>query len=531
MSDLNPRDRFIASGGTFLTVEMLSLLSHQPGLGLVLGAVGIYAVNKHSKDIAAAGEKVSGFVQALAHSNEVVRPSEPAQPSTGPHKRSFADRLIGRFPDEAERPAHWPSEETVAREVERVKAMEATAQQKQPSIVESDDDEDFSLPLTSGSFTLSQLLATGWEPTAEKIFLARLENGTDIYVLLSQLVHIALAGSTRQGKTSIIRQLLSQLCYIGCHCVLLDPHYTPYDVEIDEDWTPFTPFLRVPPLEYKKFDKIEEFLKHAATTMLEKRKDLRARSQRVGKDVFIFIDEYPAIIAKKPAVQGYVSDLLREGGKYKLHLIIASQDFAVKTAFPDVGGSIRDCLGTVLYVGGDSITVRELLSTKIEPDDDASLGKGSIFIKCETQKKATKARTPFTDNESLYRLLGPSTYVAQVESEDGDDLDPITEDFDRSMRVTAPQAAQIASFADCDDATCTQNTRRNEPIEPPQASQSGAKQYRLSDRQIAVFCALYPVHIANKDEALKEVGANSSYRAHANEIIEEHKLMEKMKKR
>jgi len=82
---------------------------------------------------------------------------------------------------------------------------------------------------------------------------------------------------------------------------------------------------------------------------------------------------------------------------------------------------------------------------------------------------------------------------------------------------------------DEDGATHAQNTASNEPVETPQDRKSTVRQYRLDAKQIAQFCALYPVHVANKDDALREVGANTAYRAHANEIIEEYKLLEKKK--
>jgi len=249
-----------------------------------------------------------------------------------------------------------------------------------------------------------------------------LESSKDVFVSLNQLVHVALAGSTRQGKTSIMRQMMAQLCSIGCQCVLLDPHYTPYDVERDEDWTPFSPLLSVDPMQSRDYDAIEEILKNAATTILDARKERRAQSRSVGKDAFFFIDEYPAIVAKRPGVQEHVACLLREGGKYKLHLVIASQDFQVKTISPQSGGAIRENFSTCLYVGGDPTTAKVLLDYGIPRNVEASLGKGSIYLRCETCKEASPARTLWTDNEALYTLLGPSSYVpsAPDEGEFGD---------------------------------------------------------------------------------------------------------------
>ncbi|MBO0791715.1 MAG: hypothetical protein J2P36_12305, partial [Ktedonobacteraceae bacterium] len=288
--------------------------------------------------------------------------------------------------------------------------------------------DDFASARLDGSsgFTFSQLLATGWRPSYKEIFLARLEDGTDVFIKVEDAVHIALAGSTRQGKTSIIRQLLAQLCYIGCCCILLDPHYTPYDVEINEDWTPFTPYLRFDPLESKNPDRMEKILRHAATVVLDGRKRLREQSKPVGTPIFIIMDEYPAMIAAKPKIQEYVALLLREGAKYKIFLCVASQDFQVKTVSPQSGGAIRDNYKTVLYVGGDKTTANVLLDTSVDPAIETTLGKGPVMLRCAAVKRAALAHTAFTDNQGLYDLLGPSTYQPSAEEEE-EAVDPRAE--------------------------------------------------------------------------------------------------------
>jgi hypothetical protein len=317
---------------------------------------------------------------------------------------------------------------------------------------------------------------------------------------LKQLVHIALAGSTRQGKTSIIRQLLAELIYIGCECILLDPHYTPYDVEIDEDWTPYTPYLKANPLECKEFGKIEQVLRYAATTYLEKRKALRAASKRIGKDVFIFIDEYPAIIAEKPEVQKHVAKLLREGGKYHIHLVIASQDFQVKTVSPQAGGAIRDNFSTCLYVGGDKTTANVLLDKSIPAEDEPRLGKGPIYLRCETHKAASLAYTPWMDNEAIYELVGPSTYEPgedeeEVDTEELDDLE-----LDTDERDTLNDAARSTQHA----ARSTLENAQNE-TNLGDAARSSSLPDGWTQREVDAIKFFYP-NLKNRDLMLKALG-------------------------
>ncbi len=72
---------------------------------------------------------------------------------------------------------------------------------------------------------------------------------------------------------------------------------------------------------------------------------------------------------------------------------------------------------------------------------------------------------------------------------------------------------------------------QKQPLRPPengaQEAQNDAHKYRLSDEQARMFCALYPDVIPNKDDCLKKIGANSAYRAHANELIRQHNLLRK----
>ncbi len=271
----------------------------------------------------------------------------------------------------------------------------------------------------------SQLLATGWRPSYHEIFLAQLQDGTNVFVTVEQLVHIALSGATRNGKTEIIRQLLSQLIYVGCDCILLDPHFTPYDIEKNEDWTPFIPKLKFDPVECKEYRRIEQIVEYAATKILPKRMALRTQSKPLGKPIFLMIDEYPSIIARCPNVEKHIGALLREGAKYRIFLCIASHDFLVQTAFPSMGSGLRDCLKTIFHVGGNIRTARELLDIeKIDRDEEASLGKGLVYLKCETHKKAQLANTAWMDDEAIHQLVGPSTYESDdLEIDDGSDDD------------------------------------------------------------------------------------------------------------
>jgi hypothetical protein len=94
---------------------------------------------------------------------------------------------------------------------------------------------------------------------------------------------------------------------------------------------------------------------------------------------------------------------------------VASQDFQVKTISPQAGGAIRDCYKTCFYVGGDATTAKVLLDYPVPPEIETILGSGPVMLRCKLVKRGALAQTPFTDNQSLYFLLGDSTYVPDEE--------------------------------------------------------------------------------------------------------------------
>lgn len=272
----------------------------------------------------------------------------------------------------------------------------------------SDDEDDTALPTMSGLFTFSDVLAKGFIPTLKNIYVGSHPDGTPIYVEAKDLCHVALAGNTGGGKSSLMRMLMAQLCYAGATVLLLNPHYTPYDREHDEDWTPFIPFLKESPLACAEYKNIEYYIKALVEIVLPKRQARVRAGELPGKPYFVVIDELPAIAKKCKDVPGYIENLLREGRKYGIFLIVASQDFLVSTIGTE-GGAVRQCFRTAFYVGGDVTTARTLLEKGVTIPE-TTLGKGTVMLRCSATKQPVVAKVPYLDNESLYRMLGPSTF-------------------------------------------------------------------------------------------------------------------------
>lgn len=319
-----------------------------------------------------------------------------------------------------------------------------------------EDDDEQSLPSATKDnemFTFSQILEKGFTPSLDKIYLGRLVDGTDVYVTAKDLCHVALAGLTGNGKSSIMRLIMAQLCKIGVTVLLLNPHYMQWDHSGGEDWTPYEPYLEKSPIDCAGYETIGTYLEWTAKTLLANRIERARKGKPIGKPFFIVIDELPAIVAECKDVPSHIAKLLREGRKYGIFLIVASQDFQVKTIGFD-GGGVRKCFKTAFYVGGDVATAKALLNddNQKDPIPENDLGKGTIMLRCSATKKAVLTKVPYVDNESLYRLLGGSTFSSADEkpliAESNHDSEQSNKTKEQSKPLTLDAVLALAEKVD-----------------------------------------------------------------------------------
>jgi len=156
-----------------------------------------------------------------------------------------------------------------------------------------------------------------------------------------------------------------------------------------------------------------------ATELLPRRLEKYAHSQPLGKPYFLVIEELPAILAQIKEAPGYLARILREGRKVGIYMITVAQDFLVSTIAPGGGGAVRDCYRTAYYVGGDSTTAKILLDQPVRElaQVESELGQGTVLLRSSRVpqvKQAQRVRVPYVDNQALYQLLGPSTYVSTI---------------------------------------------------------------------------------------------------------------------
>lgn len=332
-------------------------------------------------------------------------------------------------------------------------------------------DEDIELPsFGERKITVfSDLLKTGWRPAMDKIYAGTDTKGRHLFVPADKLCHVALAGATGHGKSSLMRLIMAQLCYLRLPVILLNPHYMIYDHDHDEHWTPYTPYLKRDPMACKDVRNIEIVLRWMAGDLLEIRKERCSRGEKAGKPCFFILDEYPDIKAEIEDAPELVGKILRQGRKYNIFLIIASQNYDVKTLGVEGEGGVRGCFHSIFYVGGDPVSVKELLNKKVSEIPENDLGQGTIILKCATIKDPLIVHVPYLDNDSLYLLLGPTTFVPGEEEVHTEDLPIVDSALESdSIRPGGPSSSsQSESLANTEPLS-------NEQDESPDQSSSSS---------------------------------------------------------
>ncbi len=378
--------------------SLADVFGHWGITGLALGGFTAFALAKTSPQMVA----------------ELKRhcPSLFAQSSGRPEERTVWERLTNQYPELQE-----AQEDNNMEERQDHEEKPAPHDDLPLGAFSGVQAHAINIP-TSSLFTFSQVL-THFTPSLDRLFLAVLPDGTPIFCTARDLCHVALAGATDGGKSSILRLLLSQLCHAGASVLLLNPHYTRYDIQADppEDWTPFERYLVYDPMECRKYEVIEFYLKQIACDLLPKRLEKYAHSKPLGKPYFIAVEELPAIVAAIKEAPDYLAKILREGRKVGIYLITVAQDFLVSTIAPGGGGAVRDCYRTAYYVGGDGTTAKVLLDVPVRLLPESDLGRGTVMLRSnrvKLVKQAHIARVPYVENQALYRLLGPSNYVPPV---------------------------------------------------------------------------------------------------------------------
>ena len=255
-------------------------------------------------------------------------------------------------------------------------------------------------------YRLSDVLQN-WTPTREGILLGKHHELVTVGTG-EAMCHTAMAGKTDSGKTNTELLLMAQLLFLEECVYLCNPHYRRMwqDEQSGEvfDLSVMEPHLAYEPItEPHTVIELLTHLKHE----LDDRK-LKAKYQLARFDnIYLFMDEIPAIAAVERDLMEYLGVFLRESRKYKIFFIGSAQDMLNATLDSD-NGAVRANFLTNFYGGGDETTARLLLDlAKGEKLDQTGLGKrGLFYVNAKSVGNGKqKIRTPLVDTRSLSMLF------------------------------------------------------------------------------------------------------------------------------
>lgn len=272
-------------------------------------------------------------------------------------------------------------------------------------------------PIVSVLPGVTDLAALDFRPSRERILLGLAEGGEPITVPAKALCHVALVGATGGGKSNLLRLILPQLQAMGAQVVLADPHFAPIDPDTGEDWRPIAARLHMAPaVTTGERGQIAQVLRYLGGE-LQRRKDARGAGRSPGAPLFLALDELPVIADKVPGAVEQLGDLLREGRKFGLYVVGASQSMLIKV----VGGdsSAREAYRTAFYVGGDLKSAVALLDMPQREIDEGALATGVAYLRSSATSPARLVRVPYASNEGISGLLGATSDATSGATSEG----------------------------------------------------------------------------------------------------------------
>lgn len=240
-------------------------------------------------------------------------------------------------------------------------------------------------------------------PTPDKALLGLMGEGKTITNKWTKAKHICIIGPTGGGKSVLSKTLIVQSLRAGHDVHILDPHFTAFDAESGEDWTPITSCLQAQPVT--QVEDIVNRLKWAVGEMNHRLELREQREKYLPYIIRIVLDEIPAIVEQSKEAAGLISRILREGRKVGILLQLAAQDMLAATLGFKNGAAVRKNFSTAFLMRDcDPVSARLFIKNKeFNPD---MLEVGAAGIVTEGIRGHSVARIPFTSNEAVQKILG-----------------------------------------------------------------------------------------------------------------------------
>jgi hypothetical protein len=291
-----------------------------------------------------------------------------------------------------------------------------------------------------GVMTLGQVV--GYHPTRDRILLGLGPGGVLHTVSIEELLHLLIVGRTGGGKSVIERLVMTCLGAIpDVELHWWNPHYTPRDPDTGDEWDLIAARC-VGGRALTDEGEILAALERMARVDLPARKARYRVGAHPGPPRFYVIDEAPVLAAADKRFMPWLGAVLREGRKFGLYIIMATQDALIST----LGGSsgLRAQAQTVYYVGGDSYSAKALLGF-VPPDPE---GRGICHLKSTATPSSPLIRVPRPTNADVRAWLGPLVNAVSPVSETVSPVSParftvLRSETDNSVLEAVPETTRI----------------------------------------------------------------------------------------
>lgn len=253
------------------------------------------------------------------------------------------------------------------------------------------------------------------------IYLASGRGQREIECTLGGLLHAAHDAPTGQGKTNQWKSEIVQLRKHKVFVILCNPHFLPVS-KGGEDWRPIgksieeqgtieiMPGVHLPGL-VRKYEQIVQFLRWLSLHEIDSRFTRATQGDFTYPVLYLFIDEWPAIVRRFPEAADHLVDVLQRGRAVDICCSVNAQGFLQGDV--DLKGSARENFNTAIHMGGNVVSGSKLLDMpqKVYNDllknEQITLGKGVALLRNnEVCPQAELVRLPLVDNDSVYYLLG-----------------------------------------------------------------------------------------------------------------------------
>jgi hypothetical protein len=260
-----------------------------------------------------------------------------------------------------------------------------------------------------------------WDLRDDNLFLAYGKGKREIACTLEGFMHVAHDAQTGGGKTSQWKIEESMLLKLGVQIIHANPHFAPIDKK-GNDWRPIAraieeqglieiaPGVKISGLVYD-FQYIADMLKWLALKEINRRFAMQRQGNYDYKPVYLFIDEWPAIVKRHPESAEHQAEILQRGRAVDVCVDTNSQGFLLNDV--DLKGSARENFNTAYHMGGSVHSASKLLDmpikdiNKLMQTEQIALGRGVALLRNnEALPHAELVRLPLADNEFVYYLFG-----------------------------------------------------------------------------------------------------------------------------